>query len=153
MRRGNDPQPQRKMRHLRSIETPQPFFRNKKSQVPYLQILVFLPHLSSSPDLRILNFVLPSRRSLQWLAFALHKISAFTVAVPSGICTRFSILLRGCYHIRRHSNGIFTCTHRIPLTRLFVNRKIGPPLVKLGPTIKKFLPYTHSLDIMTLQRN
>ena len=33
----------------------QPFFRNKKPQNPYLQILVFLPHLSSSPDLRIIS--------------------------------------------------------------------------------------------------
>jgi len=33
----------------------QPFFRNKKSQNPYLQTHVFLPHLSSSPDLRIVS--------------------------------------------------------------------------------------------------
>ena len=36
-------------------ESLQPFFRNKKPQVPYLQTLVFLPHLSSSSDLRILS--------------------------------------------------------------------------------------------------
>ena len=41
----------------------QPFFRNKKPQVPYLQTLVFLPHLSSSPDLRIISIVRPSRAS------------------------------------------------------------------------------------------
>ena len=35
---------------------PQPFFRNKKSQNPYLQIHVFLPRLSSSSDLRIVSF-------------------------------------------------------------------------------------------------
>ena len=33
----------------------QPFFRNKKPQVPYLQTHVFLPHLSSSSDLRIVS--------------------------------------------------------------------------------------------------
>ncbi len=36
-------------------ESLQPFFRNKKSQNPYLQTLVVLPHLSSSPDLRIFS--------------------------------------------------------------------------------------------------
>ena len=41
----------------------QPFFRNKKPQVPYLQTLVFLPHLSSSPDLWILSVVRPSQVS------------------------------------------------------------------------------------------
>ena len=39
----------------------QPFFRNKKPQVPYLQTLVFLPHLSSSSDLRILSSTQPSQ--------------------------------------------------------------------------------------------
>jgi len=43
--------------HSKKLQQPykgplQPFFRNKKAQVPYLQTLVFLPHLSSSPDLR-----------------------------------------------------------------------------------------------------
>ena len=41
----------------------QPFFRNKKPQVPYLQTLVFLPHLSSSSDLRILSSTQPSQVS------------------------------------------------------------------------------------------
>ena len=44
-------------------ESLQPFFRNKKPQNPYLQILVFLPHLSSSPDLRIVSSVRPSQVS------------------------------------------------------------------------------------------
>ena len=41
----------------------QPFFRNKKSQNPYLQTHVFLPHLSSSSDLRIISSVQPSQVS------------------------------------------------------------------------------------------
>ena len=41
----------------------QPFFRNKKPQAPYLQTLVFLPHLSSSSDLRILSSTQPSQVS------------------------------------------------------------------------------------------
>ena len=42
-------------------ESLQPFFRNKKPQAPYLQTLVFLPHLSSSSDLRILSSTQPSQ--------------------------------------------------------------------------------------------
>ena len=81
----------------------------KKPQVPYLQTLVFLPHLSSSPGLRI-----PSSHTA-FSGFPNDRLSSnvgastHPVAVPSGILTRFSILLRGCYRIRRHSNGIFTC--------------------------------------------
>ena len=45
-------------------ESLQPFFRNKKPQNPYLQILVFLPHLSSSSDLRLVSSVQPSQGSL-----------------------------------------------------------------------------------------
>ena len=41
----------------------QPFFRNKKSQNPYLQTHVFLPHLSSSSDLRIVSSVQPSQET------------------------------------------------------------------------------------------
>ena len=41
VRRGNNPQPIQKMRHLRSIEMPQPFFRNKNHTGPYLQTHVF----------------------------------------------------------------------------------------------------------------
>ena len=44
-------------------ESLQPFFRNKKPQNPYLQILVFSPHLSSSSDLRILSSTQPSQIS------------------------------------------------------------------------------------------
>ena len=92
------------------IELLQPFFRNKKPQNPYLQILVFLPHLSSSPDLRIIS------SHTAFSDFSNDRLSSnvgastHTVAVPSGIHTRFSILLWCCYHIHKHLNGIFTCT-------------------------------------------
>ena len=89
-------------------ESLQPFFRNKKPQVPYLQTLVFLPHLSSSPDLRIISSHtafsgFPNDRLSSNVGASTH-----TVAVPSGIRTRLSILLWGCYRIHRHLNGIFT---------------------------------------------
>ena len=43
----------KKLQQPYHTESLQPFFRNKKPQVPYLQTLVFSPYLSSSPDLRI----------------------------------------------------------------------------------------------------
>ena len=60
----------------------QPFFRNKKSQVPYLQTLVFLPHLSSSYDLRILSSTRPSQVSPMTdfrQVWCLHAYSGGTV--------------------------------------------------------------------------
>ena len=84
---------------------------------------VCFPHLSSSPDLRIFSSAWPSQGNPQWPAFALCRTSTHTVAVPSGIRTRFSILLRGCYHIRRHSNGIFTFEKSIHPDLGKVNRK------------------------------
>ena len=101
----------------------QPFFRNKKPQNPYLQILVFLPHLSSSPDLRIIS------SHTAFSDFSNDRLSSnvgastYTVAVPSGIHTRFSILLWGCYRVHRHLNGIFTCTDSIHEYNANVNRK------------------------------
>ncbi len=101
----------------------QPYFRNKKPQNPYLQILVFLPHLSSSPDLRIIS------SHTAFSDFSNDRLSSnvgastHTVAVPSGIHTRFSILLRGCYRLHRHLNGIFTCTDSIHEYNANVNRK------------------------------
>ena len=101
----------------------QPFFRNKKPQNPYLQILVFLPHLSSSPDLRIIS------SHTAFSDFSNDRLSSnvgastHTVAVPSGIHTRFSILLWGCYRVHRHLNGIFTCTDSIHEYNANVNRK------------------------------
>ena len=65
------------------------------------------PHLSSSPDLRFFGFVRPSQIS-PMTGFRLARTSTHTVAVPSGILTRLSILLRCCYRIHRHFNGIFT---------------------------------------------
>ena len=44
----------------------------------------------------------------QWPTFVQCVASTHTAAVPSGIPTRFPILLRCCYHIRKHLNGIFT---------------------------------------------
>ena len=104
-------------------ESLQPFFRNKKPQNPYLQILVFLPHLSSSPDLRIIS------SHTAFSDFSNDRLSSnvgastHTVAVPSGIHTRFSILLWGCYRVHRHLNGIFTCTDSIHEYNANVNRK------------------------------
>ena len=100
----------------------QPFFRNKKPQNPYLQILVFLPHLSSSPDLRIISSHtafsgFPNDRLSSNVGASTH-----TVAVPSGILARLSILLWGCYRVHRHSNGIFTCDHSIHLFIKKVNQ-------------------------------
>ena len=60
----------------------QPFFRNKKPQVPYLQTLVFLPHLSSSSDLRILSSTQPSQVSPMTdfrQVWCLHAYSGGTV--------------------------------------------------------------------------
>ena len=104
-------------------ESLQPFFRNKKPQNPYLQILVFLPHLSSSPDLRIIS------SHTAFSDFSNDRLSSnvgastHTVAVPSGILTRFSILLWGCYRVHRHLNGIFTCSDSIHEYNANVNRK------------------------------
>ena len=53
--------------------------------------------------------------------------STHTVAVPSGIRTRFSILLRSCYRFHRHSNGIFTCEVSIHEFTVKVNRKKKRP--------------------------
>ena len=78
MGRGNDPQPLQKMRHLRSIEMPQPFFRNKKPQAPYLQTLVFSPHLSSSSDLRIVSCAKPSQVSLMTDFRQMHNLHAYS---------------------------------------------------------------------------
>ena len=108
-------------------ESLQPFFRNKKPQNPYLQILVFLPHLSSSPDLRIIS------SHTAFSDFSNDRLSSnvgastHTVAVPSGNLTRLSILPRHCYRSRRHSNGIFTCTVSIHDWSPKVNHKKKRP--------------------------
>ena len=51
--------------------------------------------------------------------------SLHTVAVPSGIHTRFSSLLWSFYRFHRHSNGIFTYGYRIPLFEVFVNWRLS----------------------------
>ena len=63
------------------------------------------PHLSSSPDLRFCGSVRPSQVA-PMTGFRLARTSTHTVAVPSGILTRLSILLQCCYRSRRHLNGI-----------------------------------------------
>ena len=59
----------------------------------------------------------------QWPTFVKCGASTHTAAVPSGILTRFSILLWCCYHIHKHLNGIFTCTVSIHEYNANVNRK------------------------------
>ena len=59
----------------------------------------------------------------QWPTFVKCGASTHTAAVPSGTLTRFSILLRCCYHIHKHLNGIFTCKVSIHKYRANVNRK------------------------------
>ena len=76
--------------------------------------------MSSSPDLCL------SGTRMAFSACANDRLSpnagtsAHTVAVPFVICTRFSILPRGCYRLRGHSNG-YSVAHRIALKASFVN--------------------------------
>ena len=63
----------------------------------------------------------------QWPTFVKCGASTHTAAVPSGILTRFSILLWCCYHIHKHLNGIFTCTVSIHEYKAKVNRKKRKP--------------------------
>ena len=51
------------------------------------------PHLSSSPDLRIISTVRPSQDKPNDRLSPCTAASTHTVAVPSGILTRFPILL------------------------------------------------------------
>lgn len=73
---------------------PQPFFRNKKAQDPYLQTFVFLPHqavlltCASSVTPRPSQLLANDRLSSLW------GTSALTVAVPFRNCTGFTILLQ-----------------------------------------------------------
>ena len=88
-------------------ESLQPFFRNKKPQNPYLQILVFLPHLSSSSDLRILSSTQPSQISPMTdfrQVWCLHAYSGGTVRdshpvfySPVGLLPRPQALKRNIY--------------------------------------------------------
>lgn len=79
--------PQQLKKLLRPVST------HKKGDFRYGQETPYKQHLSRSPDLRLRD----SARLLgspQWLTFVLCRVSALTVAVPFGICTRFSILRR-----------------------------------------------------------
>ena len=94
--KGERPTAITKVRHLRSIEMPQPFFRNKKSQVPYLQTLVFLPRLSSSSDLRILSSTRPSQVSPMTdfrQVWRLHAYSGGTVRDSHPVFYSLAVLL------------------------------------------------------------
>ena len=77
-------------------ESLQPFFRNKKPQVPYLQTLVFLPHLSSSSDLRILSATQPSQVSPMTdfrPVWRLHAYSGGTVRDSHPVFYSLAVLL------------------------------------------------------------
>ena len=100
-----------------------PFFLHKKTQHPIRMLRPF-SHNKKTPKIRTCRLfgikiwaVLLTRASavlhsllrfLQWPAFATCRTSTHTVAVPSGIFTRFSILLWGCYRFHRHSNHNIT---------------------------------------------
>ena len=74
----------------------QPFFRNKKPQAPYLQTLVFLPHLSSSSDLRILSSTQPSQVSPMTdfrQVWRLHAYSGGTVRDSHPVFYSLAVLL------------------------------------------------------------
>ena len=83
------------------------FFRNKKPQAPYLQTLVFLPHLSSSSDLRIISSTQPSQISPMTdfrQVWCLHAYSGGTVRdshpvfySPAGLLPRPQALKRNIY--------------------------------------------------------
>ena len=78
------------------IELLQPFFRNKKSQVPYLQTHVVLPHLSSSSDLRILSSTQPSQVSPMTdfrQVWCLHAYSGGTVRDSHPVLYSLVVLL------------------------------------------------------------
>ena len=86
---------------------PQPFFRNKKPQAPYLQTLVFLPHLSSSSDLRILSSTQPSQVSPMTDFRPVWRLLAYSggtvrdshpvIYSPAGLLPRPQALKRNIY--------------------------------------------------------
>ena len=110
------PAVQQKLRH--SLRNAAAVFPQQKITGSVLADPCAFLHSSSSPDLRIVSSHIafsgfPNDRLSSNVGASTH-----TVAVPSGILTRLSILLRGCYRIRRHLNGIFTCVYD---TRLLSN--------------------------------
>ena len=116
------------------IELLQPFFRNKKPQAPYLQTLVFLPHLSSSSDLRIVSSVQPSQLSPMTgfrLMQNLHTYSGGTVRDSHPVFYSLVVLLphpqalkRNIYLRKQYTRYCTKCqskrkVHRSSFTLLF----------------------------------
>jgi hypothetical protein len=95
-------------------------FPQQKSTESVLADSRVFPHLSSSPDLRFFGFVRPSQVT-PMTGFRLARTSTHTVAVPSGIHTRLSILSWRCYRNHKHLNGILTCGFSIHERNWIVN--------------------------------
>ena len=114
----------------------QPFFRNKKPQVPYLQTLVFLPHLSSSSDLRILSSTQPSQVSPMTdfrQVWCLHAYSGGTVRDSHPVFYSLVVLLphpqalkRNIYLHGQYTRLGFKCQSQKEKTLIYdTNRNIN----------------------------
>ena len=114
----------------------QPFFRNKKPQVPYLQTLVFLPHLSSSSDLRILSSTQPSQVSPMTdfrQVWRLHAYSGGTVRDSHPVFYSLVVLLphpqalkRNIYLHGQYTRLGFKCQSQKEKTLIYdTNRNIN----------------------------
>ena len=117
--RGNDLLRRSQQKKLQQpyIGPLQPFFRNKKSQVPYLQTLVFLPHLSSSSDLRILSSTQPSQVSPMTdfrQVWRLHAYSGGTVRDSHPVFYSLAVLLPHPQALKRniYLHGQYTRYYR-----------------------------------------
>ena len=86
--------------------------------------------LSSSPDLRLLSSPTAFSDCSNDRLSPCVAVSALTVAVPFVNLTRFPILRRGCYHLRRHLNCHSLFVSSIARARGFVNPKKGIALWK-----------------------
>ena len=117
-------------------ESLQPFFRNKKPQVPYLQTLVFLPHLSSSSDLRILSSTQPSQVSPMTdfrQVWRLHAYSGGTVRDSHPVFYSLVVLLphpqalkRNIYLHGQYTRLGFKCQSQKEKTLIYdTNRNIN----------------------------
>ena len=112
----------KKLQQLLKIVTAAVFFRNKKSPNPYLQtrvVSITFEQFSWLAPHQLLCGLL--RGSSNDRLSPCTAASTHTVAVPSGIHTRFPILLWGCNRVHRHSNGIFTFAYMIHDYNIFVN--------------------------------
>ena len=114
----------------------QPFFRNKKPQAPYLQTLVFLPHLSSSSDLRILSSTQPSQVSPMTdfrQVWCLHAYSGGTVRDSHPVFYSLVVLLphpqalkRNIYLHGQYTRLGFKCQSQKEKTLIYdTNRNIN----------------------------